>query len=252
VTGGGPALSVAQVQANLAAVRARIQAAGGDLAAVRIVGVTKAFGPPIVEVARAAGLVDLGENYAQELVAKHESVAQHQHTDLPMPVWHFLGRLQTNKVRSLAGIVGLWQSVDRPQLAREIAKRAPGAAVLVQINLSGEPQKGGCSFADAAALVADARDLGLEVRGLMGVGPDGPPEGARPGFRRLVALADELALPERSLGMSNDLDVAIEEGSTMIRIGRGVFGARPAKAGSAADDGMAAGTTTDTTSTGAP
>lgn len=228
--------TVAQVRANLAGVRARVEAAGGDLATVRIVGVTKAFGPPVVQVARAAGLVDLGENYAQELVAKQPSQKGAPGTTAagddapPAPVWHFLGRLQTNKVRSLAGIVGLWQSVDRPELAREIARRAPGAQVLVQINLSGEPQKGGCSFAEAPGLVTAARDLGLEVRGFMGVGPDGPPEGARAGFRELVALADGLGLPERSLGMSNDLEVAVEEGSTMIRIGRGLFGARPPKA----------------------
>ena len=94
--------------------------------------------------------------------------------------WHFLGRLQTNKVRHLAPFVALWQSVDRADLVREIAKRAPGASILVQLNLSEEPQKGGCRPADLPALVGLARDSGLDVQGLMGVGPAGEPEAARP------------------------------------------------------------------------
>jgi uncharacterized pyridoxal phosphate-containing UPF0001 family protein len=99
--------------------------------------------------------------------------------------------------------------------------------VLVQVNLSGEPQKGGCSWADVESLVRRLRDEGLDVRGLMGVGPEGPAELARPGFRRLVATADELTLTERSIGMTDDLEVAVEEGSTMVRIGRALFGSRP-------------------------
>jgi len=181
--------------------------------------VTKGFGIDAVEAALGAGLVDLGENYAQELL---EKAPGH-----PRVRFHFIGRLQRNKVRPLAPLVALWQSVDRLELAREIARRAPGAAVLVQINLSGEPQKGGCAPGEVAALVAAARDLGLDVQGLMGVGPAGPREAARPGFRELVALADRLDLPVRSIGMSADLEVAVQEGATMVRVGTDLFGPRP-------------------------
>jgi len=221
----GSTPSVADVRANLAAIRERIRSTGHDPDAVAVLAVTKAFGPEIARIALAAGLPDLGENYAQELVAKDEELRTQ--TLAVEPTWHFLGRLQTNKVRVLAPIVGLWQSVDRVELVRQLAARVPHAAILVQVNLSGEEQKGGCSFAAAPALVGAAQDAGLDVQGLMGVAPAGSAEAARPGFQRLVALADELDLPQRSLGMSNDFEVAVEEGSTMIRIGRGLFGPRP-------------------------
>jgi pyridoxal phosphate enzyme (YggS family) len=200
----------------------RIVSAGGDPARITVVAVTKGFGPATAVAAVAAGLDVLGENYAQELLTKVEALAAG-----PRPEWHFLGRLQTNKVRHLAPHVDLWQSVDRPELVREIAKRAPGAAVLVQLNLSGEAQKGGCDVADTPMLVGLARDEGLDVRGLMGVGPAGDPADARSGFERLVALADAYELPVRSIGMSADLEVAVRAGSTMVRIGTDLFGPRP-------------------------
>ena len=202
-------------------VRERIEAAGGG-AEVEILAVTKGFGADAVTAALAVGLPAVGENYAQELL---EKAATLEGVD-PPPCWHFIGRLQRNKVRAMAPMVALWQSVDRPELATEIARRAPGAPVLVQLNLSAEPGKGGCSFDDARPLVEHALGLGLDVRGLMGVGPAGPPDAARPGFRSLVGLADELGLAVRSIGMSSDLEVAVQEGSTMVRIGRDLFGER--------------------------
>jgi pyridoxal phosphate enzyme (YggS family) len=205
----------------LARVRDRIAAAGGDPDAVTVVAVTKGFGAEAVRAAVAAGLVDVGENYAQELSAKASEVAD------PGVRWHFIGRLQTNKVRALAGLVALWQTIDRVSLADELAKRAPGARVLIQVAVSGEPQKGGCAPADLGRLVRRLRDGGLEVGGLMAVGATGPPEAARAGFRRLSAAADRLHLPVRSMGMSHDLEVAVQEGSTMVRIGEALFGPRP-------------------------
>jgi pyridoxal phosphate enzyme (YggS family) len=225
VTSVDPALSVASVVAALDAVRTRIASAGGDPEQIAVLAVTKGFGAEVARVALAAGFRDLGENYAQELEAKAAELAAAD----PAPTWHFLGRLQTNKVRKLAPVVALWQSVDRDEVVDEIARRAPGAAILVQINLSGEAQKGGCEFARAGDLVARAVDAGLDVRGLMGVAPAGAPEAAGPGFRRLVTLADHLALPERSIGMSGDLEVAVEAGATMVRIGRDLFGERPTR-----------------------
>lgn len=217
-------IDAAELTDRIGAVRARILAAGGA-ADVSLVAVTKGFGADAVAAALEAGLVDLGENYAQELVDKSRAVV-----GSPAPRYHFIGRLQRNKVRLVADLVSVWQSVDRAELAREIAARAPGATVLVQLNLSGEPQKGGCPPDATAELVEAVRQLGLDVQGLMGVAPSGPPEQARPGFRRLVELADALALPIRSIGMSGDLEVAVEEGSTMVRVGRDLFGERPPRA----------------------
>lgn len=207
-------------------VRDRIAAAGGDPATVTVLAVTKGFGPEVALAAARAGLVELGENYAQELVAKAPVVAAGYDGAVR---WHAIGRLQRNKVSALAEVVSLWQSVDRPELGDEIARRAPGARVLVQVDLSGEPAKGGCAPAGVPALVARLTDAGLAVDGLMGMGPVGPAESARAGFALLRELADGLALPTRSMGMSDDLEVAVEEGSTMVRVGRALFGARPAR-----------------------
>jgi uncharacterized pyridoxal phosphate-containing UPF0001 family protein len=215
------------VAERLAVVRRRIDQAG-DGRPVTVVAVTKGFAVDAVQVALDLGLRAVGENYAQELLGKAGELAGAAPGSRPSgPEWHFLGRLQRNKVRHLAGVVEVWESVDRPELVDEIARRAPGGRVLVQANLSGEAQKGGAPLADVAGLVARARTAGLAVEGLMGVAPAGPPEGARPGFRALVALADELGVPERSIGMSADLEVAVEEGATMVRVGRGLFGPRP-------------------------
>jgi PLP dependent protein len=141
---------------------------------------------------------------------------------------HFIGQLQTNKVRHLAGLVDVWESVDRPRLVAELARRAPGARVLVQVDTTGEEGKGGCPLADVVSLVRTATDAGLAVTGLMTVGPtEGGPEAARPGFRAVRALVDELGLTTCSMGMTADLDVALEEGTTEIRVGTALFGPRP-------------------------
>jgi uncharacterized pyridoxal phosphate-containing UPF0001 family protein len=121
--------------------------------------------------------------------------------------------------------VALWHSVDRASLGAEIAKRAPGAAVLAQVNTSGEGSKGGCAPEQAGSLVADLRRSGLEVRGLMTIASRGP-AGAATCFGVLRDLADELDLPERSMGMSEDLEAAVAAGATMVRIGTALFGAR--------------------------
>jgi pyridoxal phosphate enzyme (YggS family) len=212
-------MAVATVAERLDAVRARVKAAGGTN--VKIVAVTKGFGPEAIEAAVAAGCHDIGENYAQELVPKLEAVRG------PAPVVHFIGRLQTNKVRVLAPVVDVWQSIDRPAVIDAVARHAaPGAAVFVEVNVTGEEQKGGCAPDETEAIVDAARDAGLDVRGLMAIGRAGGPKAARPGFRRLRQLVDRLGLAECSMGMSDDLDAAVEEGSTMVRLGTVLFGAR--------------------------
>ena len=127
--------------------------------------------------------------------------------------------------------MSVWQSVDRVELIDEIARRAPGAKVMIQLNLSEEPQKGGAPVLEGSALVGHARDVGLDVVGLMGVGSAGNRADSAATFGRLVALAEDLGLPERSIGMSDDLEVAIAQGSTMVRVGTGLFGARAPRDG---------------------
>ena len=207
---------------RLAEVRARIEAAGREPDDVVVVAVTKGFGVDAVDAANAAGLVDVGENYAQELAGKVDQARGDADRR-----WHFLGGVQRNKVRLIAAAVHLWQGVDRVSAGEEIARRAPGAKVLVQVRITGDDGRNGCEPDDVPELVERLDDLGLDVRGLMAVGPAGPPELARPGFRTVSALADRLGLVERSMGMTDDLGVAVEEGSTMVRVGRGLFGARP-------------------------
>lgn len=220
------AITATAVHAAADRIRDRIADAGGDPETVALVAVTKGHGAGAARAALGAGLVDLGESYGQELAAKADELIAD-----PGPVaprWHAIGRLQRNKVRLIAPHVELWQSVDRAVLAEEIARRAPGAAVLVQVDVTGEPQKGGCPPGEVAILVSHCGDLGLRVRGLMAVGATGPPSAARPGFLALVALADRHGLEVRSLGMSGDLEVAVACGSTMVRVGTDLLGPRPA------------------------
>ncbi len=193
---------------------------------MKIVAVTKGFGADAVAAALGAGVADVGENYAQELLAKAEDLRTRPDA-AAHPHWHFIGRLQRNKIRKIAGLIHLWQSVDRPELAAEIARRAPGAQVLVQVDIAGIGDRGGCPPSDTAGLVQRCRDAGLVVAGLMAVGAPGPPEGARPGFRLLASQAEDLGLAELSMGMTADMEVAVEEGATMVRVGTALFGPRP-------------------------
>jgi pyridoxal phosphate enzyme (YggS family) len=209
------------VSDGLARVRDRVASAGGDPEGIRVVAVAKGQGIARIAEAVAAGLVDIGESYAQELVAKAEDVAA------PTAVrWHFIGGLQRNKVRLVAPFVRLWQSVDRLSVAGEIARHAPGAAVLVQVNVTGSARQGGCPPERVGAVIDGCRDLGLDVRGLMAIGPQGSAIDVRAAFATVRELADRWTLPERSMGMSGDLEAAVAEGSTMLRIGTDLFGAR--------------------------
>ena len=209
------------VAARVDAVRQQIQAAGRTPADVRIVAVTKGFTEAAVQAALAAGIPDIGENYAGELLAKANQGAQGAVT------WHYLGAIQRRKVPSLAPVVSIWQGVCRQAEGEAIAAHSPGATVLVQVDVTGLPGRHGCAPGDTGVLVKDLQRLGLDVRGLMAVGAPGGPEAARPGFRLLRQLADETGLPELSMGMSDDLEAALAEGSTMLRVGRTLFGPRP-------------------------
>ena len=206
------------VSDRVAALRDELRSiAGRDIA---VVAVTKALGRDAVDAAAAAGCDAVGENYAQEVLAK---VAD---GPLPLPL-HFIGAIQSNKVRQLAPHVGLWQGVERDSVVDEIAKRAPGARILLQVNTTGEGSKAGI----APDLVGPMRDravaAGLAVEGLMTIGPtDGPAADVRRAFSSLRTLADGLGLRECSMGMSSDWRIAAECGSTMVRVGTMLFGPR--------------------------
>jgi len=202
------------------ALRERIAGAGSQ--DVTVIAVTKALGAWAIDAASACGICDVGENYAQECVAKLAGA-----TAVPKPRVHFVGRLQRNKVRMLAGCVDVWQTLDRPELVREVGRRAPGADAMIQVNISGEESKGGCPLAGTEQLASIAAEAGLNLVGLMGIGPLGPPEGARSGFRAMRRMVDSLGLAHCSMGMTDDLEVAVAEGATMVRIGRSLFGERP-------------------------
>ena len=210
-----------ELAVRFAHARERIERAGGDPSRITVVAVTKGFGSDVVARARRLGQLDFGENYASDLLTKSgcEAGAGSQ--------WHYLGAVQRTTAHKLGARVHLWQAVDGLVAGERIAHAVPGARVLLQVNVSGEPQKRGCSFEEAPELAAGLRDLGLDVSGVMAVGPAGPPERARAGFRRVAELADQLGLPERSMGMSADLEVAVAEGATMVRLGTALFGPRP-------------------------
>jgi len=213
----------ADVVERLAGVRERIASAGG--VGVEVVAVTKGFGIDEVRAAHAAGIRAIGESYAQEAVAK--LVADDARLDVEL---HFVGRLQRNKVRQLAGIVDVFASIDRRSLLDEVARRAPGARCLLQVDAFDEPGKGGCPPSDVVELCDVALAAGLRVEGLMAVGPTvGGPEAARPGFRAVRELTSGLGLRVCSMGMTDDLEVAVEEGATQVRIGSALFGQRPTR-----------------------
>lgn len=225
------------IQTNLEEIRARMAAAcaraGRNPASVRLVAVSKTKPAPLIEQAAAAGQTLFGENYVQEFVAKTEQVAA--------PVtWHFIGSLQSNKVKYLRGKVALIHSVDRLSLAKEIdrqwRKLDRPVDILLQLNLGQEASKSGTEEQALELLVRQVADLPfVRIRGLMALPPYLPdPEQVRPFFRRLAQLArdiDRLAIAgvemkELSMGMSNDFEVAIEEGATLVRVGSAIFGAR--------------------------
>jgi len=214
------------IAARVAAVCDRIavaaRASGRDPSAVRLVAATKTQPVEVLAAVLAAGVTDLGENRAQELVAKAPALADAD----PGPTWHFIGRLQRNKINQLVPWVSWWESVDRPELVAALATRAPGARILVEVNIAAEPQKGGCAPAALPALVDQARAVGLEVAGLMTVAPAaGDP---RPHFAAVRELGTTVGVAELSMGMSGDFEAAIAEGATIVRVGSALVGPRGA------------------------
>lgn len=213
---------------GLAEVRERIERAcaraGRSPGDVALVAVSKVHPASAVREAYEAGQRLFGENYVQELVDKAESLA-----DLRDLRWHFIGHLQRNKVKQVLGVGAVVETVDSARLAIEIDKRASAPVeVLLQVNVAGEAQKSGCDAGELAALIEEVRARPrLVLRGLMTIPPLGEaPEASRRFFARLRELGEEHGLRELSMGMSADLEVAIEEGATIVRVGTAIFGAR--------------------------
>lgn len=221
----------ADIARRLAEVRARLAAAahraGRDPAAITLVAVGKGFDAGVVAAARDAGQVDLGESRAQELTAKHEALGGRAR-------WHFVGRLQRNKVADVVGTAALIHSVDRLELAGDIAARARQRGVvqrvLLQVNVTGDDAKAGCAADQAVRTVAQLREMDhLACEGLMTLpAMDADPRAA---FAALRELRDDAAAryPEvghLSMGMSGDFEIAVEEGATLVRVGEAVFGPR--------------------------
>ena len=213
-------LDASAVAERVIDVRRRVERSGGDPDRIRIVAVTKGFGPEAVDAARRAGLADVGENYAQELLSKAPGAPAGTR-------WHFLGPVQRNKVPRLTPLVSTWHAIDRPAAAEAVAAARPGAEVMVQVNVVGDPARPGCPPEGLDDLVAGVRRLPLDLSGLMAVGPAGDTGAARAAFRWLAAQAARMGLRELSMGMSDDFEVAVAEGATTLRLGRVLFGPRP-------------------------
>ncbi len=206
--------------------------AGRDSDSVCLVAVTKSQAITKIQEAVAAGQIDFGENYAQELL-EHVGIGENLR-------WHFIGHLQRNKVRQVIDKVSLIHSVDSIDLAREIDKRAAALSkiqpVLIEINLAGEESKSGIAEANLESLITQMNSLDhVLLKGLMTLPPyREEAEESRPFFRRLREIRDAInkrnlykhPLTELSMGMSQDFEIAIEEGATLLRIGTGIFGER--------------------------
>jgi uncharacterized pyridoxal phosphate-containing UPF0001 family protein len=210
---------VPRVAANLADVRARISRAGRALDEVRIVAVTKTFAPKMVRAASAAGLANVAENYVDELVRKNAAT-----TDLDLR-WFFLGALQTNKIHRVMAVADVLCTVSRVKEIEKIAGERADAMIYVQVDCTGATSRNGATPREVPDLVRRARRSGLNVRGLMTVAPPDA-RGAREAFHITSDLADELTVVERSMGMSDDLELACEFGTTEVRVGRALFGPR--------------------------
>ncbi len=224
---------MSDIAENVAAVRARMEAAaaraGRDPASVRLIGASAAFKGVTVEqmlAAMDAGLRDFGENRVQEAEAHIEALGSRAKD----ATWHLIGHLQSNKAREALGCFDILQTIDSVRLAQQLSSRAINPTrILLEVNVAGESSKFGFAPAEVAGAVAAIRALpNLQLDGLMTIAPQvDDPEQVRPYFRELRHMSETHGLKELSMGMTDDFEVAIEEGATMIRVGRALFGGRP-------------------------
>lgn len=219
------------IAANLRSLHERItraaSSAGRNPAEVTLVAVSKTFSADSVADAHQAGVRHFGENWVQEAAEKIPALTNLK----PRPTWHMVGHLQTNKVKAALELFDMIQSVDSVSLGQAIARRAGDRRipVLLEVNVAAEASKFGFHPEQLQDAVKTLQALPqLEVQGLMTVAPlADDPETVRPVFRRLRELRDDLGLRALSMGMTDDFEVAIQEGATIVRVGRAIFGARP-------------------------
>ncbi len=220
-------LSPDSLAARLARVRERITNACArvhrDPATVKLLAVTKVFGPEAILDAYALGLRDFGENYVQEMERKAPAIAQ-----LSDARFHLIGHLQSNKTKKAVQLFSSIDSIDSTKLAQRLDSESTPIEAMIEVKLSHEESKSGADPADLPAIVASLRSSRhLKLTGLMTVPPwSEDAELSRPYFAQLRALAAEHGIPELSMGMSNDMEVAIEEGATWVRVGTALFGRR--------------------------
>jgi pyridoxal phosphate enzyme (YggS family) len=216
------------IRDNAAEVESRIaracERAGRSREDVTLVAVSKTFPASFVDDAIAAGITDVGENRVQEAREKKPLVRGSAR-------WHLIGHLQTNKTKDAVKLFDVIQAVDSLDLAEKLARAAESQRkrleVMLQVNIGDEPQKSGIARADVDAIAKQAAALpSLHVIGLMAIPPIGTAEESRPYFRELRSMRDALGLRHLSMGMSEDFETAIEEGSTIVRVGRAIFGIR--------------------------
>jgi PLP dependent protein len=209
-------------------IRKAAESCGRDPSGITLVAVTKKFPPQVIREAYELGLRDFGENYVQEFEAKAPALG-----DLEGARFHLIGHLQSNKSRRAASLFQCIQTVDTAKLARRLDEQfegpGPGLEVMIEVKLSGEGAKAGAAPEQVPGLVAAIRECPrLKLLGLMTMPPwSDDPEAGRPYFQRLRELAAQEGLSGLSMGMSHDLEVAIEEGATHIRVGTALFGRRP-------------------------
>ena len=185
--------------------------------------VTKGFGVREVQAMLEVGLTKIGESYAQEILEKTEMITDDR------IAWHMIGRVQRNKVQKLSETVDLWHSVDRKELITEIAKHKKNSEILIQVDMNDRSQQGGCSPENVPDLIEFASDKGLNVKGLLTIGVDRDINATRNIFAEMAKLSEKMGLNEISMGMSNDFEIAIDYGATILRIGRSIFGERAKK-----------------------
>ena len=224
----GGSRGIVSIRDNVAAVEERIARAcvraGRSREDVTLVGVSKTFPADLIDEAIAAGIGEVGENRVQEARDKKPLVRGSAR-------WHLIGHLQTNKAKDAVKLFDVIQAVDSLDLAEKLARAAEGQGkrqdVMLQVNIGDEPQKSGIARSDVDSIAKQVAVLvSLRVIGLMAIPPVGTPDESRPYFRELRSMRDALGLQHLSMGMSEDFEAAIEEGSTMIRIGRAIFGSR--------------------------
>jgi len=185
--------------------------------------ITKGFSVREIEAVLGVGLVGIGESYAQELLRKSKEISD------SAVKWHMVGNIQRNKVRKLSPVIELWHSVHRKEIIDEISKHKDNAKILIQVDMNARHTQGGCRPQDVSLLLDHANERGLKVEGLMTIGVNQNIVETKESFLALSKMSENLGLKEVSMGMSDDFEIALECGATILRVGRGIFGERENK-----------------------